>query len=58
VVRGLADAMGADVSARPSALGGLAMDVELPKATLPVELAAEPAPRAESEPSRRAASLR
>jgi two-component system sensor histidine kinase KdpD len=39
VVRGLAEAMGAEVHARPSELGGLAMDVDLPRATLPAELA-------------------
>jgi len=39
VVRGLADAMGAEVHARTSDLGGLAMDVDLPKVTLPAELA-------------------
>jgi hypothetical protein len=39
VVRGLAEAMGAEVTARPSELGGLAMDVDLPRATLPAELA-------------------
>ncbi|HEX7949546.1 MAG TPA: ATP-binding protein [Candidatus Limnocylindrales bacterium] len=39
VVRGLAEAMGAEVHARQSDLGGLAMDVELPRATLPAELA-------------------
>lgn len=39
VVRGLAEAMGAEVHARPSDLGGLAMDVELARATLPDELA-------------------
>jgi two-component system sensor histidine kinase KdpD len=40
VVRGLADAMGARVSARASDLGGLAVDVDLPAADLPAELAA------------------
>lgn len=44
VVRGLAEAMGAEVRARPSELGGLAMDVELPRATLPAELVSGAAP--------------
>jgi two-component system sensor histidine kinase KdpD len=35
VVRGLVEAMGGVVSARPSALGGLAVDLVLPRATLP-----------------------
>ena len=35
VVRGLVEAMGGVVSARPSALGGLAVDLALPRATLP-----------------------
>jgi two-component system, OmpR family, sensor histidine kinase KdpD len=39
VVRGLAEAMDAEVRARPSELGGLAMDLLLPAATLPDELA-------------------
>jgi len=38
VVRGLATAMGARVDARPSALGGLAVDVDLVVARLPSEL--------------------
>jgi signal transduction histidine kinase len=42
VVRGLAEAMGAEVHARPSELGGLAVDVDLPAATLPAELVATP----------------
>lgn len=39
VVRGLVDAMGGAVSARPSELGGLAIELELPLAQLPAELA-------------------
>lgn len=39
VVRGLVEAMGGEVRARRSELGGLAVDVELPRARLPVELA-------------------
>ena len=35
VVRGLTEAMGGSVSARPSALGGLAVDVMLPLAPEP-----------------------
>ena len=35
VVRGLAEAMGARVAARASALGGLAVDIDLPAARLP-----------------------
>jgi two-component system sensor histidine kinase KdpD len=38
VVRGLCEAMGATASARPSQLGGLAIDLDLPAATLPAEL--------------------
>lgn len=40
VVRGLVEAMGGAVSARPSELGGLAVEVELPLAELPAELTA------------------
>jgi signal transduction histidine kinase len=40
VVRGLAEAMGAGVHARRSALGGLAVDITLPAAQLPPELTA------------------
>jgi two-component system sensor histidine kinase KdpD len=36
VVRGLVDAMGGRVSARPSALGGLAVDIDLRAASTPV----------------------
>jgi two-component system sensor histidine kinase KdpD len=43
VVRGLVEAMGGDVRARRSALGGLAIELELRRATLPAELDA-PAP--------------
>jgi two-component system sensor histidine kinase KdpD len=43
VVRGLAETMGAEVGARPSELGGLAVDILLPRATLPAELSAVPA---------------
>ncbi len=46
VVRGLAEAMGGSVSARRSALGGLAVVVRLP-----VERVAEPEPTAEPEPA-------
>ena len=35
VVRGLVDAMGGQVRARPSALGGLAIDIDLPVAAAP-----------------------
>jgi two-component system, OmpR family, sensor histidine kinase KdpD len=38
VVRGLSEAMGGRASARPSDLGGLAVDLDLPAATLPPEL--------------------
>jgi hypothetical protein len=42
VVRGLTEAMGGQVQARPSDLGGLAIDVDLPAAPTPVTtLAAE-----------------
>jgi two-component system sensor histidine kinase KdpD len=40
VVRGLVEAMGGRVSGRPSELGGLAIEVDLPLASLPEELAA------------------
>jgi two-component system sensor histidine kinase KdpD len=40
VVRGLTEAMSGRVGARPSELGGLAVDVELPTAELPAELVA------------------
>src|SRR6185503_5294474 len=40
VVRGLVQAMGGRVRARPSALGGLAVEMDLPHARLPAELAA------------------
>lgn len=40
VARGLAEAMGARVTARPSDLGGLAIDIDLPEAELPAELTA------------------
>jgi two-component system sensor histidine kinase KdpD len=39
VVRGLVDAMGGRVAARPSELGGLAIDIELPLATIQAERA-------------------
>jgi two-component system sensor histidine kinase KdpD len=39
VVRGLVDAMGGKVAARRSALGGLAIDMDLPLAQVPAELA-------------------
>ena len=41
VVRGLVQAMGGEVSARRSELGGLAIDIDLPAAAVPVEPAAE-----------------
>jgi two-component system, OmpR family, sensor histidine kinase KdpD len=44
VVRGLVDAMGGQVSARRSQLGGLAIDIDLPAAAVPSELAFEPKP--------------
>jgi two-component system sensor histidine kinase KdpD len=40
VVRGLVRAMDGDVRARRSELGGLAVEIDLPLATLPVELTA------------------
>jgi signal transduction histidine kinase len=40
VVRGLVEAMGGAVTARSSDLGGLAVELELPLAELPAELAA------------------
>src|SRR5262249_54594058 len=40
VVRGLVEAMGGQVSARPSDLGGLAVELDLPLASLPDELSA------------------
>jgi two-component system sensor histidine kinase KdpD len=40
VVRGLVDAMGGKVSARRSELGGLAIDIDLPRATVPADLTA------------------
>jgi two-component system sensor histidine kinase KdpD len=40
VVRGLCEAMGGHATARASALGGLAIDLDLPAAQLPAELAA------------------
>jgi two-component system sensor histidine kinase KdpD len=40
VARGLAEAMGARISARQSELGGLAVDLDLPVAELPAELGA------------------
>ena len=42
VVRGLVEAMGGAVRARRSELGGLAVEIDLPRATLPAELAAAP----------------
>jgi two-component system sensor histidine kinase KdpD len=39
VVRGLVEAMGGEVRARRSELGGLAVEIELPRAQLPAELA-------------------
>jgi two-component system sensor histidine kinase KdpD len=43
VVRGLVEAMGGKVAARPSELGGLALDIDLPLAQVPAELAQVPA---------------
>jgi signal transduction histidine kinase len=43
VARGMIEATGGHVEARRSELGGLAVDLELPMATLPAELAAGPA---------------
>ena len=43
VVRGLTEAMGGRVTARASELGGLAIDLDLPLADVPVDLAAEAA---------------
>lgn len=40
VARGLAQAMGGEITARRSELGGLAVEIELPGARLPAELAA------------------
>ena len=40
VVRGLVEAMGGKVSARRSELGGLAIEIDLPRATVPAELTA------------------
>ncbi len=42
VVRGLIDATGGRVSARPSRLGGLAVDLDLPMAAVPADLVAGP----------------
>jgi len=41
VVRGLVEAMGGQVAARRSQLGGLAIDIDLPLAAVPVESAVE-----------------
>ncbi len=41
VVRGLVEAMGGQVAARRSQLGGLAIDIDLPLATVPLESAVE-----------------
>jgi signal transduction histidine kinase len=38
VVRGLVEAMGGHASARPSELGGLAIEIEVPAASVPAEL--------------------
>jgi len=51
VVRGLSEAMGGTASARPSELGGLAIDLELPAATLPADLAAGAGMAADAEPA-------
>ncbi len=42
VVRGLVEAMGGSVAARTSELGGLAIDMDLPRATVPADLSAVP----------------
>ena len=42
VVRGLVEAMGGSVVARESELGGLAIDMDLPRATVPADLSALP----------------
>jgi two-component system, OmpR family, sensor histidine kinase KdpD len=42
VVRGLCEAMGGRATARESELGGLAIDLDLPAATLPADLAVAP----------------
>jgi two-component system, OmpR family, sensor histidine kinase KdpD len=42
VVRGLIEAMGGSVTARASELGGLAIDMDLPRASVPAELSAVP----------------
>lgn len=44
VVRGLVEAMGGSVTARQSELGGLAIELQLPLAELPAELASTSAP--------------
>jgi two-component system, OmpR family, sensor histidine kinase KdpD len=44
VVRGLCEAIGGRATARRSELGGLAIDLDLPAATLPADLAVEAAP--------------
>jgi hypothetical protein len=41
-VRGLIEAMGGSVTARASELGGLAIDLDLPRASVPAELSAVP----------------
>jgi two-component system, OmpR family, sensor histidine kinase KdpD len=43
VVRGLVEAMGGTVRARTSELGGLAIDIDLPRALMPADLAARAA---------------
>ena len=44
VARGLVEAMGGRICARRSELGGLAIDIELRRASVPAELAAAPIP--------------
>lgn len=51
VVRGLVEAMGGAVRAGGSELGGLAIELELPLADLPVELAALTSPTASTAPT-------
>jgi hypothetical protein len=40
----MVEAMGGRISARPSELGGLAIDIELRRASVPAELAASATP--------------
>jgi len=56
VVRGLVEAMGGSVIARPSDLGGLAVELTLPLADLPDELAAHPTEHPTEHPAADAAA--